>query len=287
MGKKAYQVLLMMVAQYPELISSVVVARDSGVDNDYHDEIYKLCKTNGIPIIGRSDNKESLGEIFEYSIAIGWRWMLPDKARLIVIHDSLLPKYRGFNPLVSSLINGDRQIGATALFASKSYDSGPILSQRSVKIDYPIKISTAIDIVSFLYCEILDDIVSRLKKGEALCGLEQNESEATYSLWRDKHDYYIRWSRSSAVIARFVDAVGSPYEGAKCFVDGQLAYVHECTVCEDINIVDREHAIGKVMVLDDGCPVIVCGEGVLKITSITDVDGKNLLPLKKLRIRFS
>jgi methionyl-tRNA formyltransferase len=53
----------------------------------------------------------------DFNIAISWRWMLK-VSNLIVIHDSLLPKYRGFSPLVNMLINGEDTLGVTVLFAT-------------------------------------------------------------------------------------------------------------------------------------------------------------------------
>ena len=49
-----------------------------------------------------------------------------------------MPKYRGFAPLVNSLVNGEKIIGVTALFASEEYDNGDIIMQSSVDITYPI-----------------------------------------------------------------------------------------------------------------------------------------------------
>ena len=44
--------------------------------------------------------------------------MIKNSENLIVFHDSLLPKYRGFAPLVSQLINGEEYLGVTAIFTN-------------------------------------------------------------------------------------------------------------------------------------------------------------------------
>jgi methionyl-tRNA formyltransferase len=54
------------------------------------------------------------------------------------MHDSLLPKYRGFAPLPNALINGEREVGVTALFASEEYDMGDIVCQRRLAVEYPM-----------------------------------------------------------------------------------------------------------------------------------------------------
>ena len=51
-----------------------------------------------------------------FCIAIGWRRLISGiEGRLIVLRDSLLPKYRGFAPTVAQLLAGESEIGVTAL----------------------------------------------------------------------------------------------------------------------------------------------------------------------------
>ena len=72
-------------------------------------------------------------------MAVSWRWMIKHpKNKLIVFHDSILPKYRGFAPLVNMLINGEKEIGVSAIFGADEYDS-EIISEKTT-ISYPIKI---------------------------------------------------------------------------------------------------------------------------------------------------
>jgi methionyl-tRNA formyltransferase len=57
---------------------------------------------------------------------------------LVVFHDSILPQYRGFNPLVSALINGDSRVGVTAM-GTDEFDKGDIIGQRTIAINIPSK----------------------------------------------------------------------------------------------------------------------------------------------------
>lgn len=47
-------------------------------------------------------------------------------------HASLLPAYRGLEPVLRALLAGDRTIGATIHVMTPDYDSGPILAQASI-----------------------------------------------------------------------------------------------------------------------------------------------------------
>ena len=286
LGKKAFDVLCSVRAQHVKHIELVVIGRDSAVANDYSWEIIRFCQTNNIDFIERHDATNYLSKFTGYKIAIGWRWIINDVNELIVFHDSLLPQYRGFAPVVNSLINGETKLGATAVFASHEYDKGEVITQKSVYIEYPIKIEKAIDIVSRLYTELFDEVLEQITEGHRLISHSQDEHRATYSLWRDSQDYFIDWDRSANEIKRFIDAVGYPYSGALSNFEDQVIGINDAEVLDDVLIYDRKNAIGKVIFIKDGFPVVVCGYGLLKIVSANDRNGKTIIPLKKFRSRF-
>ncbi len=51
------------------------------------------------------------------------------KNEIINIHFSLLPKYRGANPVQAAILRGDKETGITYLLMSEDLDEGPILKQ--------------------------------------------------------------------------------------------------------------------------------------------------------------
>jgi len=284
LGKKGYGCLARFLEEYGSgAVSFVVSARDRGVKNDYYDELASLCRQHSLNIYDRS---EPVYESFDISFAIGWRWIIPDSAKLIVFHDSLLPKYRGFSPLVNMLIKGEEEIGVTALFASQYYDAGDIIDQQSIRITYPLKISEAIDRVSELYEIVLLRLVSRIVSGVALKGVRQENAVATFSLWRDESDYEIDWSVCSGEIKRFVDAVGFPYSGAKTKLQGEWVRVLDVELVKDVEVESRKAHVGKVIFMDNGYPTVVCGKGLVKLLLVIDERGTSLIGKIPFRTRL-
>ena len=53
--------------------------------------------------------------------------------------------------------------GVTALFASSEYDRGDIIMQKSMYINYPIKIDKAIEQIKPLYAKLTCDIYSLIQ----------------------------------------------------------------------------------------------------------------------------
>lgn len=278
-GLKGYKTVQAISEETKDVI--VVVGRDFNVKNDFSKEIEFLCKDNKLEYTydTKSNSKE-----FGLAIAAGWQRMIFDipSSALIVFHDSLLPRYRGFNPLVTALLNKDDVIGVTALLAADDYDCGDIISQIKIPVSYPIVIEDAIKIVSEAYYDVAKKIYAMFVSNK-LIGEPQDNELATYSLWRDNDDYSIDWRQASEEIQQLVSCVGYPYLGASTFIGDVQVRIKEVSLVKDVVIENR--APGKIIFFDNGKPVVVCGSGLLKLEEIEDNDG-NLVNIKKLRTRF-
>jgi len=282
MTQKGYDVLKGLIERkYNSLISCVVSARDKGLEKDFYDDIKHLCVSNSIKFYDKSEN---INTDFNCAIAVSWRWIINEVDNLIVLHDSILPKYRGFAPLVNSLKNGESEIGVTALFASNEYDKGDIICSYKLNITYPVSIEKAINLISDCYINCVDFIFLTISTGKVLPTIKQDDSQATYSLWLNEDDYKIDWSQDSYSIERFVNAVGWPYSGAFTTDGIEFIKVVAVEVIDDVTIENRTP--GKIIFINDGYPVVVCGKGLIRIKSALTASGKNFLPLKKFRTRF-
>jgi methionyl-tRNA formyltransferase len=284
MTSKGFSVLEHFVEDFgAAAIEAVICHRDKNVTEQSHSEIVARCEAAGIKHFDRTDTPSLKSA---YAFAIGWRWLIADSdTKLIVLHDSLLPRYRGFAPLVSCLVNREDKLGVTALFAADEYDRGEVIAQAEIPVSYPLKIADAIEKISPLYYRMVKEIAQRIFGGQALASWPQDETRATYSLWRNEDDYVIDWKGSAEQIQRFVDAVGSPYLGASSFVEGVKVRITEVAVAPEAKIENRTP--GKVIFVRDGKPVIVCGAGLLRIEKMADAaTGTDLLPFKRFRVRF-
>lgn len=284
MTKKGYTLLADLIEEFHSLFEVVVIGRDASLDKDYHEEIAHLCAQYGLRT---RERMPGMPIDTEFAMAVSWRWMIDFPAeRLIVFHDSLLPRYRGFNPLVSCLINGEKQIGVTALLGAKQYDAGPILAQSSTCIEYPCTIARAVDLIAVNYRETAQSVLRQLVNGNSLDAVPQDDELASFSLWRDDKDYRVRWDRPADQVARLIDAVGRPYKGAFTLVDDRPARILAAQPLPDVRIENREP--GKVIWMDDSFPVVVCSEGLLRVTELVDAEtAASMLPLERFRVRFT
>lgn len=259
-------------------VENLIVAKDDGLDDQAYLKILNLASSSGLQIHSR----DLFFENSNIAIAVGWKWLITlDYERLYVIHDSLLPKYRGWNPLVSALQNGDTEIGVTLILADAGIDTGPIVNQIEIPISYPITIREAIQKVLGAIGVILKNF-KQLNMNHPSTLTIQDESKATYSLWRDKYDYFIDWTCSARRIVRFIDSLSEPYDGACSTLQGVDVRIFNAHEVSDLNIVNRQP--GKIWRITREGPIVVCGSGLLQLRKIR-AEGEDL-KLSRIRQRF-
>lgn len=266
-----------------KLIRNVIAATDTKVNDHSIEAIRETCNTYGLSFYEKDAYQAPSPAT--YRLVIGWKWMIPQMENTIVLHDSLLPAYRGFAPLVNALVEGEERIGATAFYASERYDAGSVICQRSMAIIHPIRIRQAIEITGELYVEMVNEILDNLTQGKIPAATPQDEDNASYSLWRDEQDYFINWTDSADRILRSIYALSMPYPGAQSLLNGERIIIDDASLVADVIVVDRQP--GKVIFVEENFPVVVCGIGLLKITAAHYYESANsILPLRKFRSRF-
>jgi methionyl-tRNA formyltransferase len=281
LGAKAYIAIKNLSEEKYHIINRVIIGKDKSVTDDCSVEIASFCISQNIPFT--FSNKPMDDTNAKYSIAIGWRWILNLTSKLIVFHDSILPRLRGFNPLVTALIQGDEEIGISVLYANENFDTGDIIIQEKITIAYPIKIKKAIELIGTLYGKALNEILKKINFNN-LIAVKQDESLATYSLWRDEADYKIDWNQSCYYIQRFIDAVGEPYKGAFTTLDGKKLIIKDAFVIEQDYLIENRTP-GKVLFKKNDNLFIVCGIGLLSVSEFYDIYG-NQFAIDKFRTRF-
>ena len=264
-------------------ITKVISYNQSCDSSNAFKRMAQVCHTEGIDFV---DKKRLIREDFDTASVIflvGWQYLLPfNDNRLVVFHDSLLPRYRGFAPTVTSLLCREPRIGVTALTPDDGIDTGLILGQAAFDVSYPARIEDIIQKQSNLMIAISIDLLSQLKNG-TLEGTPQDESLASYSVWRDREDYLIDWSWSAEAIEDFVYALGYPYEGAQTMLGCKNIIVMECKSKRNINFTIRQP--GKIWSNDAGGTTVICGHGMLQITKMATASDDDFKP-KNLRSRF-
>jgi methionyl-tRNA formyltransferase len=165
-----------------------------------------------------------------------YSWMPPELYNLpphgtLNLHDSLLPKFTGFSPVLWALISGETEFGLTIHRMDECLDTGDILIQHSLPIG-PSDTGTELVTQGMeLIQGALRDALDALESGTAVWR-PQNKSERTYFHKRSERDSLIEWSWPAEDLERFVRALSEPYPRAFAFYRGERVEVLEAAASE-------------------------------------------------------
>src|SRR5687768_17383599 len=102
----------------------VISHKDFATREDYDRELITALRDRRVALVCLAGFMRVLSPLFVDAF--------PD--RILNIHPSLLPKYRGLHPQQQALDDGARVSGATVHLVNKDLDGGPIVLQREVPI---------------------------------------------------------------------------------------------------------------------------------------------------------
>lgn len=202
--------------------------------------VKKYAEDNGIRVetpdsVNTEDFVNMLKDLeIDYIVVVAFGQLIKDvlldsfKDRIINLHPSLLPLYRGASPMQFTLLNGAEKTAATAMLIEKAMDSGDILIQREMDIDPSDDYFDLEDKLGKIGSEAIRDALLNFDQVYEN-RIVQDDEKATYCTKIDKEMGRIDWHRTSRQILDQIRAlVGFPVS----YFDykGQSAKVHKASL---------------------------------------------------------
>lgn len=134
---------------------------------------------------------------------------------ILVIHPSLLPKYRGASPVPAAIKSGDEKTGVTILRMDEKMDHGPIVTQFKEDILAEDTSDVLRDRLFVKSADVLIETITPYIQGKIKLK-KQNEEDATYTKLVTRQDGFIDLSTahdSPITVHNFIRAM-SPWPGA-------------------------------------------------------------------------
>ena len=133
-------------------------------------------------------NEEFIKKISEYNLFIvaSYGKIIPKQIidipeyKVLNIHPSLLPKYRGPSPLQEQILNDDKDVGVSIMLIDELIDHGPIIVQKKVKLTETLSFCELEKVLAKEGSEILCDSLNNWIKGK-IEPVKQDDSEATFT----------------------------------------------------------------------------------------------------------
>lgn len=171
----------------------------------------------------------------------------------INVHASLLPHFRGPDPIRSVLLRGEKETGVTIMIMDEGVDTGPILAQKKVEIDKEDNYQSLTEKLGKEGGRLLVETLPRWVRGE-ITPLPQ-EGEASYAPILKKERAKINWEDSAFNIVNQIRAF-SPYPGAYTYFRDRRIKILKASLKEGISAPP-----GTVVEINSQGFVVAAGEG--------------------------
>jgi methionyl-tRNA formyltransferase len=239
-SRRGYAVFKKLIAAQAQIAGILCLVEDPH-EEQVHLKISALATEQAIPFfyslaVKPAEYAALLQKIKpDIAFAIGWRYLISQEAYTLpprgtlIIHDSLLPRYRGFAPMNWAIINGEKETGVSLFHIAEGVDCGPIVDQLATPI-YPEDTAKTVDErLITLYEEIIIKNIPALEAGTAKA-IPQEEAQATYCCKRTPEDGEIHWQQSAEQIYNLIRGCTQPFPGAYTLLKGKKIFIWEAKV---------------------------------------------------------
>jgi methionyl-tRNA formyltransferase len=132
-------------------------------------------------------------------------------------HAGKLPLYRGRNVINWALINGETEIGLTSHFVDEGIDTGDIILQHTLPINWTDTYGDVLKRVIDHFPAFVYQTVERLTTGDYE-RRPQDASQSRYFAGREKGDEWLDWADTSFNLHNKVRAISRPGPGARTII---------------------------------------------------------------------
>lgn len=188
------------------------------------------------------------------------------KFATINLHASLLPLYRGANPIQRALINGDKKTGICTMVTEEGLDCGDICLMDEIEITENMNYEELFDLISQKAPALIEMTLINIKSG-ALQATQQCHEKATYANKIKKEDAKIDWMQSAREIHNWVRGLYK-FPSAHCLFRGKSVKIMETRVADEEVPEGFLGSAGEIIrVCKEGIEVATV-QGVLLITKV-------------------
>ncbi|WP_406316092.1 methionyl-tRNA formyltransferase [Streptosporangium sp. NBC_01639] len=238
---------------------------DHAYEKIWSDSVAELAEAHGVPVLLRNrPDDELLLTLKEVQpdliVANNWRTWIPPQIftlprhGILNVHDSLLPAYAGFSPLIWALINGEKEVGVTAHMMNAELDAGDIVVQRAVPVGPGDTTTDLFHRTVDLIAPIVTEALALIASGRT-DWTPQERAKASFFHKRSIEDGNIDWTWPAEDIERLVRAQSDPYPNAFTYYKGERIRVLKASVSKGV----YGGTPGRVFIREGDGIVIVAG----------------------------
>jgi methionyl-tRNA formyltransferase len=290
---RGLRLLERLVERRFQVVGAFICEEDPHESAVYSSQIVELCRDNGIPSeVGRRITASRAAEIRsvfapDVMFCLGWRTLLPDAILeaaprgVVAVHDSLLPRMRGFAPANWSLLLANQRLGCTLFQMTHGMDEGDIYFQESFEASPDDTLDMVVQRLSGVATGLFEKYLEGAAAG-TLTTRPQAHHEATYCCARNPEDGEIDWALPAEAIARQVRSLAPPSPGAFTFYKGEQITILSAEVPAGQPTYEGR-VKGRIVAINrtNGSVDVLCGVGILRVLAL-GLDSGQIVPAAEL-----
>lgn len=264
-------------------IVGVVTKKESKINSDFVD-LSVICREHSIDYFYVENINSEASKDYLYSkkpdlvLCLGWSQLVDQEILAIPqmgcvgFHPAELPHNRGRHPLIWSLVLGLERTASTLFLMDATADTGNILSQEYVDIEYEDDAATLYDKVMKIAVDQLERLLEDFSS-YSVHKLQQSVEAGNEWRKRGKEDGRIDWRMSSRGIYNLVRGLTKPYVGAHFVYQNQDYKVWK--VKEIVTEEYRNIEPGKIIqVVTKNHFIVKTGENLIEVLMCDDIELK-------------
>lgn len=237
--------------------------------------VRQLAEKNALPVL--TPEKVNTPEVLETiktwraeaAVVVAYGQILPQNFldlfpnRVVNIHASLLPRWRGAAPIQRAIMEGDVDTGVSLQVVVKKLDAGDVLGTRKIKIQDEDALEM-LEKMKPLAADLLEVEFMDYLRGN-LTATPQDEAKVTYAHKIDKSEGRVDWSLPAVTIYNHMRGLKMG-PGAHTLISGKILKLHKAQVNESSG--KKTARPGEVLESSPAGIKVACGDGVLLLTEV-------------------
>jgi methionyl-tRNA formyltransferase len=217
-----------------------------------------------------------IGVVIDYGIIIPQEVIDYFPLGIINSHFSLLPQWRGADPITFSVLSGQEKTGVSLMLIAAGLDEGPLLAQRSYELPPAITTPELTEALIQLSDSALKEFLPLYVNGD-IVPMPQEEAtispskNPTYSRKLSKQDGIIDWTKPAIQIEREIRAYQG-WPGSKTNLAGKEVTVTKAKILKSTK---NNKKPGTVLV-EDYSLMVATSDGLLLIESLKPAGKKEM-----------
>lgn len=205
--------------------------------------VEELAKTHGYPVrfvANRADLDElfhnaqlqsSLGIVVDFGIIISSNVIERFANGIVNSHFSLLPRWRGADPISYTILSGDEKAGVSLMVINEGLDTGKLITSKGIGMDPKETTATLTEKLIALSNELMESYLPRYLSGDIQPKNQPHPDRVTFSHKISKDDGTVNWNEPATTIERKIRAY-QPWPQMRTTLAGIDIIITEANVAE-------------------------------------------------------